>query len=127
MDQPDPCMKPLRILIADDDPNMVEAVARVLRAQGHELSVAENGKTAISRATEFQPDIVITDILMPDRDGYELIMDLRRQHPQVKIIAMSGGAYSGFGTSEIAQTLKVFKVDTFLSKPFTPEELLETI
>ena len=120
-------MKPLRVLVVDDDRMVLQCVEVTLKPKGHDVQACENGKQAIQIATMFDPELILTDILMPEKDGYELITELRRLRFPARIIAMSSGGKSGFMTSQIADILRVFKVTTFLNKPFRPEQLLAAI
>ena len=120
-------MKSLRILVVEDDLHALRSIDIALKEAGYETRLAENGKVGLEFAAEFQPDIVITDVLMPEKDGYELIMGLRRMQSQAGIIAMSSGGKSGFMRSDIGQILRLFKVTTFLNKPVDPQQLLEAV
>lgn len=79
------------ILLIDDDPNLLAMTVELLQGAGHVVTSASNGNIGI-RLVERQPfDLVITDLVMPEKEGIELIMELRRKHPALKIIAVSGG------------------------------------
>ena len=113
------------ILLIDDDADIRGVLRRILQSAGHDTIEAENGKEGVRRVQDAHPDIVITDILMPEKDGIETIEDIRRVSPPPKIIAMSGGGrYDGFEFLEIAKCLGA---DALLSKPFRRAAVLETI
>jgi len=113
------------ILLIDDDADIRSVLRRILQSAGHGTIEAENGKEGVQRMQDAHPDIVITDILMPEKDGIETIEDIRRIRPAPKIIAMSGGGrYQGFEFLEIAKCLGA---DALLAKPFRRAALLETI
>lgn len=78
-----------RILIIDDEPRVRAALRRVLEDRGHEVEEAADGVLGMAAVGRGDIDLVITDILMPNQDGIETILQLRRCHPAVKIIAMS--------------------------------------
>jgi DNA-binding NtrC family response regulator len=79
------------ILIIDDDQFCLQHIARLLQMRGHETSVAMNGVEGVRKARCHRPDIVITDIFMPEREGIETIVELRSVYGDLPIIAMSGG------------------------------------
>jgi len=80
-----------RLLVIDDDTLTRKAWKVFLEQAGHEVSVAENGKEGCRVFQEQGADLIITDIVMPEMDGLEVIMKLWRDHPEVKVIAVSGG------------------------------------
>lgn len=80
-----------RILIIDDEPSVRELLLTMLMEEGHEVVEAADGKAGLRLLQERPVDLVITDLIMPEKEGIETIMDLRRDFPDVKIIAMSGG------------------------------------
>jgi len=113
-----------RILVVDDDENICRVVRRMLNAAGYDVDVANNGQEALAKLT---PDVnlVLSDVLMPEMDGIEMIMRLRKEAPDAKIISMSGGGIQDKEhVLEIAQRLGASKT---LSKPFSREELVGTV
>jgi CheY-like chemotaxis protein len=114
-----------RILIIDDEPSVRTVIRAMLELAGHHVVEAENGTTALAALAGAPIDVVITDILMPDRDGIETILEIRKQFPAVKILAMSGGGFSGMhDLLDVAQKLGAH--DT-MGKPFRKSELLAKI
>lgn len=105
------------ILIVDDEVIITKMVEQLLTIQGHQVVCATNGIEALKIIESKAIDLVITDIIMPDMDGYELIMGLRKQSDSPKIIAMSGGA-SGLDSAELLHTALLMKADKILLKPF---------
>lgn len=81
------------ILVVDDDPQLRLALSHILRRLGHHVDQAENGHRALQSITAHRTgyDLVVMDIIMPDKEGIETILELRKMCPQLKIIAMSGG------------------------------------
>lgn len=81
------------ILVVDDDPQLRLALSHVLRRMGHCVDQAENGHRALQSIAAHRTgyDLVVMDIIMPDKEGIETILELRKTRPQMKIIAMSGG------------------------------------
>ena len=113
-----------RILVVDDDENICRVVQRMLTAAGYDVDVANNGQEALAKLT---PDVnlVLSDVLMPEMDGIEMIMRLRKEVPDVKIISMSGGGIQDKEhVLEIAERLGAVKT---LSKPFSREDLIGTV
>lgn len=114
-----------RILLIDDDAEVRGVLKAILESAGHETLEAENGKIGVQRAVEHHPDLVLTDILMPEKDGLEAIEEIRRRHPALRVIAMSGGGrYPGFEFLEVAKWLGA---DALLTKPVRAAQLLEAV
>lgn len=81
----------LRILVVDDDKSITAMLRQLFVRQGFEVDVADDGRLAIKLLEQNVADLVVTDIIMPGMEGAEFIMKLKRLHPDVKIIAISGG------------------------------------
>jgi DNA-binding response OmpR family regulator len=111
----------LRILVVDDDPGLGRLTSQILREAGFEVLTAENGKEAMNLLESTDVDLVLTDLAMPEQDGFETIKMLRDRRPGVKIIAMSGR----FG--DLLHVAKILGADATLAKPIRPAELLETV
>ena len=105
------------ILVVDDEESITKGVERSLATEGHQVLSAINGKEALKIIASQTIDLVIADILMPEMDGYELILKLRKQPNPPKIIAISGGSYKQDG-KELLYAAKVMKADKILPKPF---------
>jgi CheY-like chemotaxis protein len=80
-----------RILLIDDDPLARNILRQILELDGHMVVDAANGAVAMQRWSEQPADLIVTDILMPEKDGLEVIRELRRQCPQLKVIAVDHG------------------------------------
>lgn len=114
-----------RIFIIDDDEQLLRMLRKALEIAGHEVAAAGNGKDGIKLFRENPADLILSDILMPEMDGLEVLMQLRREFPQVKIIAMSGGSESlNLDTLEIARRLGAVHT---LRKPFALPEMLRAV
>ncbi len=114
-----------RILIIDDDPSILRVLRRLLEFEGFEVADAENGRRGLVLADEIVFDLVITDILMPDVDGLEVIQALMKKDPKQKIIAISGeGIFSGEDC--LSWAAKIGAIKTF-AKPFNLREMLASI
>ncbi len=114
-----------QILVIDDDIEIREMLKQLLERADYEVSVAPDGKVALRLHHAKPADLVITDIVMPEKEGLETIMELRRDFPSVKVIAISGG-----GKIEANNYLDIAKAmgaqRTFV-KPFELNELLEAV
>jgi two-component system nitrogen regulation response regulator NtrX len=111
------------ILIVDDEPNIRRMVGALLSAEGYEVREAANGKQAIAKAAEEEPDAVMMDLMMPgELDGMAALAKLRVDHPELAVIMMSGRA----GLSDAVHATKLGAVN-FLEKPLTPEGVLFAI
>lgn len=113
------------ILVIDDDPQLRGFLREVLDQEGYQVFEAENGNEGSSLHARHQPDLVVTDIVMPEKEGMELIRELRQEDPALPIIAMSGGN-AGFSGSYLAAAGKL-GANLTLAKPFTASHLLAAI
>ncbi|WP_447979204.1 response regulator [Candidatus Nitrospira bockiana] len=114
-----------RILIIDDDKMVLDMLRQVLESAAHTVMEAQNGEVALKLWREKPGDLIITDILMPEKDGLEVIRELRREFPAAKVIALSGGSRRiHFDALDVA---KRFGAVHTLTKPFELRELLEAV
>ncbi len=114
-----------RILLIDDEDQIRRMLRRALEMEGHEVLEARNGTQALRLHEATPVELVITDILMPEMDGIEILLALRRDAPRLKVIAVSGGGRLGQMTPlEAARPLGAF---ASLRKPFELEELMELV
>jgi CheY-like chemotaxis protein len=114
-----------RLLLIDDDPALLSLLRRTLERAGYEVVTAPNGREGLQRLTTGPFDLLITDIVMPEMEGLELILKLRQTHPALRIIAISGG-----GQLRPASYLNLARLSgamTVLAKPFELEELLTAV
>lgn len=79
------------ILIIDDDIAIQKVFTQLLESEGHEIALATNGKDGLARMKELEPDLIITDIMMPEMDGLEIVTYIRDHYPNLPVIAISGG------------------------------------
>lgn len=110
-----------RILVADDDEDLRHMLRMMLLKMGHEVAIAENGKQALALCPQFKPHLVLTDLIMPEREGLETIQALRKAWPEVRIVAMSGGARMNAG--DLLRIAKLMGAREALAKPFSTQEL----
>jgi len=113
------------ILVIDDDQEVREFLVTVLERGGHEVKAACNGRDGVAMFSENPVQVVITDIIMPEKDGIETILDLRREHPDLKVIAISGG---GRTTPEnYLHSARLLGADRAMRKPFKNEDILKAV
>lgn len=109
-----------RILIIDDDESIRCILRETLKHAGYEVDEAHNGQEGLRRYRVAPAHLVITDLLMPEKDGLETIQELRHDFPQVKIIAMSG-------SRSLRDRVQQLGVQSTLRKPFGSQELLAEV
>jgi CheY-like chemotaxis protein len=118
-------MSGLSILVVDDEEELRELVLHVLERAGHAVTCAGSGLEAGAALEKRKFDVVVTDMLMPDQDGLELITELKAKYPSTKIVAMSGGGQ--IGSDQYLSMAKGFGADVLLRKPFTHQTLLASV
>jgi len=114
-----------RVLVIDDDVLVRLMVRHMLEQAGHEVTDAEDGAVAVDLCGQSPPDLVITDINMPGKDGWETIVALRSQFPHLKIIAISGGDQQQ--TSFNLSLSTRLGADRIFTKPVPKAELLSAV
>jgi DNA-binding response OmpR family regulator len=113
-----------QILLIDDDDMLRGVLAKALGHVGHTVIQAGDGQLGVELARAAALDLVITDLVMPVQEGVETILALRREHPALPIIAISGGLSNSQLYLEIAEKIGAKRI---LPKPFTPQELSAVI
>jgi DNA-binding response OmpR family regulator len=113
------------ILVVDDDTSVLDVLSEMLRLEGHDVTTAENGKDAVHWVVNQGFDLVITDLIMPEKEGLETITDIRRQSSEMPIIAISGGGR--VGPNDYLETARFIGANATLAKPFAREELISTV
>lgn len=112
-----------RILIVDDEEEVRRVASAFLEGAGFDTVVATNGAEAMTLLVREQCDVVLTDLVMPEKEGAETVMDLRRKHPEIGIVAMSGVPGAAF----YLRAARMLGAQATLLKPFTREELVDAI
>jgi len=115
----------MKILLIDDDALVRFSLAMMLRDAQHEVVTAENGYAGMQLLRKERPDVVVTDIIMPDQEGFETIIEIKREHPGIKVIAISGGLRQG--NLDILPMAMGLGADATIAKPFNPSQLLDEI
>jgi len=114
-----------RILIIDDESQIRSMLRLMLERVGYEIAEAPDGIEGIRRYRENPADLIITDLIMPNKDGIGMIIDLKKEFPKVKIIAMSGGGVNRpEGYLDGAKKLGATRT---LTKPIDREEMLKAV
>ena len=113
------------VLIADDNAQLREAMRFALQSAGYAVRVAGNGREALELQREDPAAILITDIFMPESDGFEAIAGFRREFPATRIVAISGDASRV--KREYLSVAEMIGVDATLPKPFDMPSLLQTV
>src|SRR6476659_4942421 len=116
---------PKRVLVVDDNEDMRVTVQALLQADGFEVSVAADGEAALALHRKSPADVVINDLFMPDKDGIETIIELRKLYPMVKIVAISG--WTSTQGSDYLQVAREIGAAATLQKPFDPAELSRVV
>jgi len=109
-----------QILVVDDEPSIRESLGTLLVAAGYDVAEAENGVTAVSQLNRMIPDLIVTDLNMPQMSGIELISHVRSRYPSISIVAMSGDYQGNAVPAGII-------ADRFYPKGLPPDNLLRTI
>src|SRR3954452_2743535 len=111
-----------RVLIVDDDPICRAIGVEALTQEGHACEEAEDGEAATVRLAEQAFDLVVTDLLMPNKEGIETIIEIKKFWPSVKVIAVSGGSRSATSDQPLQMASRL-GADATLSKPLRAEQL----
>jgi CheY-like chemotaxis protein len=114
--------KQKRVLFVDDDAQVVMFASEVLRDAGYEVLVGEDGNVALSIAEKQPLELVITDLVMPGREGLETIIELKKSHPELPVIAISG-AFGG----HFLRSAALLGARATLTKPFSGEDLVNVV
>jgi YesN/AraC family two-component response regulator len=113
------------VLLVDDDQFVVETLSSAITNKGHTLVTARDGKEGIRKFAEGRFDLVITDIIMPEKEGIETIMEMRRLAPGTRIVAMSGGGRTG--NVDFLHMAEKLGATATLTKPIRLAEFYETL
>jgi len=114
-----------RILIIDDEPQIRSMLTLMLAREGYEIVEASDGVAGIKIYRQNPADLIITDLIMPNKDGIGMIIDLKKEFPDVKIIAMSGGGLNK--PDGYLKGAKKLGAACTLTKPIDREEMLNAV
>jgi CheY-like chemotaxis protein len=112
------------ILLIEDDEQARSMLKQMLERQQHTVIEAANGNVALERLKEGAADLVITDLMMPEKDGLTAIQEILRDYPRSRVIAMSGGAGGNAAWLPIAKKAGAMRI---LKKPFTKEQFISAV
>jgi len=115
-----------KILVVDDEKELLKAFKIQLEQNGYEVLTAGDGVEGLNVAEKENPDLVITDVIMPEKDGAEFIFDLQRRFPRIKLIVMSGGG--DYSAQVYLKPVTLYsKVKYAFEKPIDMDEMLKAI
>jgi len=114
-----------RILVIDDEPNILMMLKRMLEKAGYDVDIAVNGEEGLALFKKFPADLIITDIVMPEKEGLETIRELKKEYPNVKIIAISGGGR--IDSREYLESARLFGAEKIFKKPFRQKEMVAAV
>lgn len=114
-----------KILIIDDDHHILLMIKKMLERAGYEVDLASNGSKGLELFKQMQADLVITDIIMPEKEGLETIREMKRIRPDLEVIAMSGGGK--ITADNYLATAKIFGASRVLQKPFSQKLMLDAV
>ena len=114
-----------RILVIDDEDQLRDLLRLMLERAGHDVLEAPDGDVGVATVSAQQVDMVITDMVMPNKEGSETIREIRKSHPQIKIIAISGGGHRAAEDHVWAPNER--GPDMALAKPFKSQELVAAV
>lgn len=115
----------MKILIIDDDYIVAKSCQRILEAEEMKTYVAgsmETGEKLLAAESSVPFDLILTDIKMPGRDGFDMIHEAKKKHPDIPILMMTG-----YLTVETMEKGRRLGSDSYIAKPFTPEELMKAV
>ncbi|HXM36252.1 MAG TPA: response regulator [Pyrinomonadaceae bacterium] len=113
------------ILLVNDDEQFRNTLSETLRRAGYKVLEAHDGAEGLRFYRKHATDLMITNLIMPEKEGLEIIQELRRHDPEVKIIAISSGARHG--SDDYATIAKTFGLQRVLAKPFSRQEMLDAV
>ena len=114
-----------KILVLDDELSILLMIKKMLEKEGHEVDMALNGREGMELFEKNKPEMVITDIIMPEKEGLETILELRKKHPELKIIAISGGGR--IGPQGYLPSAKYLGADMVFQKPLVQKEFVQAV
>lgn len=114
------------ILVIDDDNDVRKCIRNILEQAGYSVLEAENGIVGMDIFRRDKADLVIVDLFMPEKEGIETIIELRKEFPDQKIIAISGGI-PGYGPDNFLNIAQKLGADSSLDKPFNMAQLIDAV
>lgn len=116
----------IKILVVDDEASVRKMVTNTIASVGYEVIEASSGAEAYDACKETSIDLIITDVVMPDKNGIDLIMEVKKEYPDLPVIAISGGG-GITGRFDYLEIAKLVGAKNILKKPFTTTELRSAV
>jgi two-component system alkaline phosphatase synthesis response regulator PhoP len=118
-----------KILIVDDDPDLVEAVSIILESKGYAVAAAYGGVEGLEKAKTENPDLIVLDVMMPDKDGYEVCKELKtdEKYRSIPILLLTAVVSKISSTKYTQQMGMETEADDYVDKPVEPDELVRRI
>jgi CheY-like chemotaxis protein len=113
------------VLLIEDDPIMLRNLAQWFQQAGCKVMVAHDGVEGLAQFNKLRPNAVVTDIIMPNREGVETLMAIKAQAPEVKVLAISGGGR--LGSTDLLAMAHSLGADAVLAKPFRSTDVVEAV
>lgn len=113
-----------RVLLAEDEPNIVESISFLLQRSGYEVSVCDNGRAALDAVREDPPDVLVLDVMLPELDGFEVLRHLRADDPDGRLPIL---ILTAKGQREDRDRALQAGADLFIAKPFANAELIAAV
>jgi DNA-binding response OmpR family regulator len=114
-----------KILVIDDEPSILLMIKKMLEKAGHDVEMAINGKEGMLIFEKNKADLLITDIIMPEKEGLETIVEMRKKYPDLKIIAISGGGR--ISADGYLPGAKLLGANMVFQKPLIQKDFLEAV
>ena len=114
------------ILIVDDEKPVRDLVSKIVLKDGHDIVVAVDGQEACDQYAKSDIDLIITDLVMPEKNGIQMIMDLKAQAPDLKVVAISGGS-SFSGDIDLLSVAKLLGAKHIIKKPFSVDDIRNAV
>ena len=113
------------VLIIEDDPIMLRNLAQWFQQAGCKVTVAHDGVEGMEAFGKLRPDVVVTDIIMPNREGVETLMSIKALDPDVKVLAISGGGR--LGSTDLLTMAQGLGADAVMAKPFRSTDVVSAV
>ncbi len=114
--------KQIKILVVDDEPEICYLIEKILKREGYQVDVSFSGMEALQMIRRFNYHLLLTDLEMPEVDGIELTRKAKKQHPEIRVIMVTGNA-----TVDIAIRSLRHKIDGYIRKPFNISKLRKVV
>jgi len=115
-----------KILVVDDESHIRVMLKHMLEQDRHEVIEAENGSDGCRIYRDARPDLIITDLVMPEKNGIDMLLDLKKEYPEIRVLAISGGG-GITGSFDYLPIAKLIGARRVLKKPFGLQELRDAV